>query len=339
MKFSVFITLYLFTCFFVSAQKGNYQIAFYNVENLFDTIDDPQTDDSEFLPNAKAQWTSDRYMVKLENLCKVILAIGNSKGPDVIGLCEVENEKVLTDLVSMLLAQKQHYGLVHYESADPRGIDVALLYKTEKFTLLSSHFIRFELPNAEWKRTRDILHVKGQLPNKEIIHFYVNHFPSRREGTAESRYKRQFVASQLRNSVDSVLKTNASANIVIMGDFNDEPMDSSMNIFLGAKSITDQSAKTNLYNCMTVLKERGQGTYNYKKEWSLLDQLIVSGAMLPVKGKVSYVLGSATIYKQEWMLEQKEKYKGQPLRTYVGSKYLGGYSDHLPVYILLKLGK
>ncbi len=339
MKYSVFITLLLLSGFSVSAQKGNYQIAFYNVENLFDTIDDPKTEDSEFLPASKAQWTGDRYEVKLENLCKVILDIGNGKGPDVLGLCEVENDKVLTDLTAMLATKKQIYRVVHFESADPRGIDVALLYKPEKLTVLSSHFIRFDLPNTEWKRTRDILYVKGELPNKEVVHLYVNHFPSRREGTAESSYKRQFAASQLRKSVDSVLNTNANANIVIMGDFNDEPTDSSMSISLGAKGNTEQAAKSGLYNCMTVLKALGQGSHNYKKEWSMLDQVIVSRVMIAGKSKVSYVSESATIYKEEWMLEQEERYKGQPYRTYAGSKYLGGYSDHLPVYIFLKLGK
>lgn len=321
----------------VQAQTKQLTIAFYNQENLFDTIDDPLTEDSEFLPGSKAQWTNERYVAKLNNMSRVIRSLNN--GADIIGLCEVENKKTVDDLAHYCGTGAKHeaYGVVHFDSPDPRGIDVALMYRKSALTVLYAYPIRFVLPRADYNRTRDILYVKGELPNKSVVHLFVNHFPSRREGTAESSYKRQFVAAELRQRVDSLLQKDKNAQIVIMGDFNDEPGDSSMNVVLKAACTSKDAEKTGLYNVMCPLKGAGLGSHLYRKEWGMLDQIIISSALLTDKNKMHYVAESASIFKEEWMLEQSEKYKGQPFRTYVGSKYLGGFSDHLPVYIKLNL--
>jgi endonuclease/exonuclease/phosphatase family metal-dependent hydrolase len=332
---AAFLTIWSFTPLAAKAQTSSLTIAFYNQENLFDTIDDPATEDSEFLPESKSQWTDERYKLKLNNMSKVIRALN----ADVVGLCEVENRKTTDDLAWYCGtgAKSDAYGVVHFDSPDPRGIDVALIYKKKSMTVLCAYPIRFLLPHTESNRTRDILYVKGELPNKSIMHIFVNHFPSRREGTAESSYKRQYVAEQVRQRVDSLLKKDKRANILIMGDFNDEPGDSSMSVVLKAACTEKEAQKTGLYNTMCPLKGMGLGSHQYRKEWSMLDQLIVSQSLLSESNKVGYEPASATIFKEEWLLEQNEKYKGQPYRTYVGSKYLGGYSDHLPVYLRLKL--
>ena len=322
----------------VQAQTKQLTIAFYNQENLFDTIDDPLTEDSEFLPGSKAQWTNERYVAKLNNMSRVIRSL-NSNGADIVGLCEVENRITVDDLAHYCGtgAKQEAYGVVHFDSPDPRGIDVALMYRKSALTVLYAYPIRFTLPHTDYNHTRDILYVKGELSNKSVVHLFVNHFPSRREGTAESSYKRQFVAAELRQRVDSLLKKDKNAQIVIMGDFNDEPGDSSMSMVLKAACTLKDAEKTGLYNVMCPLKGAGLGSHLYRKEWGMLDQIIISSAMLADKSKMHYVAESAGIFKEEWMLEQSEKYKGQPFRTYVGSKYLGGFSDHLPVYIKLAL--
>lgn len=332
---TAFLTVWIFTSSASSAQTSSLTIAFYNQENLFDTIDDPATDDSEFLPISKSQWTDERYKLKLSNMSKVIQTLG----ADVVGLCEVENRKTTEDLAWYcgVGAKQDAFGVVHFDSPDPRGIDVALIYKKKSMKVLYAYPIRFVLPHTESNRTRDILYVKAELSNKSMVHFFVNHFPSRREGTAESSYKRQFVAAQLRQRVDSLLKKDKQANIIIMGDFNDEPGDSSMSVILKAACTEKEAQQTGLYNTMCPLKGMGLGSHQYRKEWSMLDQLIISAALLSQKNKTSFEPASSAVFKEEWLLEQNEKYKGQPYRTYVGSKYLGGFSDHLPVYLRLLL--
>jgi len=321
--------------------KNTYIIAFYNLENLFDTKDDPEIDDAEFLPEATNQWDEAKYQTKLQNMAKVIKTIGNTNSPDVLGLCEVENRLVLEDLISQNDLKDKNYGIVHYNSPDTRGIDVAMLYKKSSFRPFRESSIRIDFPNDETK-TRDVLLVSGILGKKDTLHIFVAHFPSRRGGQAESEQKRIFVASQVRARVDSLQINSHKANILIMGDLNDEPTDKSISEMLNAKASPTNLKPNELFNAMGMMKAEGKGTHAHyngkakKTEWTMLDQIIFSPPLLSKKNNLKYVASSATIHKPDFLLQNEpEQFKGLPLRTFAGKKYLAGYSDHLPVYIRL----
>lgn len=312
--------------------KGEtHRFAFYNVENLFDTVDDPQTDDSEFLPNGKMAWTEDRYLHKLDNLSSVFSAMDF---PDLIGLSEIENETVLKDLTQTATMKSKNYGYVHYDSPDERGIDVALLYLKSNFKVLHSDYIRIQFPASIGDdKTRDILHVEGLYRGKDTLHIYVNHWPSRRDGAEKSAPKRIYVAQQLRKAVNAVLKTNPKSNVVIMGDFNDETDDKSIVEALEVRPVSVPTLNNYLYNTAAALDKKGEGTLTFKSDWNLFDQIIVSGGLLQ-SGSSIHVSESETIFKKEWMLYHDRKdNQDKPNRTYSGTKYHGGYSDHLPVYV------
>jgi len=330
----------------IFAQKKSnkiHTIAFYNLENLFDTEDDPTIDDSEFLPTAPNQWDEAKYQKKLQNMAKAIASITNA--PDILGLCEVENRRVLEDLVKQNDLKEKDYGIIHYNSPDERGIDVAMLYKKNRFKPFKESSIRINLPDTADK-TRDVLFVSGVLGKKDTLHLFVAHFPSRRGGQQESEPKRVFVASQIRERIDSLQKISPKANIIVMGDLNDEPTNKSIAETLNAKPYTENLKPNELFNAMGMLKAEGKGTHAYynskekKTEWSLLDQIILSPALLNKKNNLQYVAGSATIHKPDFLLQtEPEQYRGQPLRTFAGKRYLAGYSDHLPVYVLVAVRK
>jgi predicted extracellular nuclease len=318
MRFPLFLlTLVLLQLSPLQAQ--HYRIAFWNVENLYDTINDPAINDEEFLPGAKNAWTSARYVTKLNNLADVILDMNAGKGPSILGMAEVENRKVLEDLTTKTKLKKQKYGIVHHNSRDKRGIDVALIYKKKDFRVLTSYTV----PVAGWADTayptRDILLVKGILGKTDTLFVIVNHWPSRRGGEQESGPKRLLAAKTLQRLCDSLKAINAGSRIIALGDFNDEP--------------TDASLKTvvSLQNKMDSIKNSGDGTHYYKKEKSVLDQILVSQTL---NGGTTLKCGTAYIFKQDRLFA--EVYKGDgpsPKRTWAGSRYIGGYSDHLPVYI------
>jgi predicted extracellular nuclease len=325
--------------------KNTFFIGFYNLENLFDTEDDPTIDDSEFLPSAANQWDEAKYQKKLQNMAKAINSMGNTNAPDILGLCEVENKRVLEDLIKQNDLKDKNYGIVHYNSPDERGIDVAMLYKKRYFTPFKESSLRINFPENKDK-TRDVLLVSGILGKKDTLHIFVAHFPSRRGGQKESEPKRMFVASQVRERIDSLQKRNPKANVIVMGDLNDEPFNKSIVEVLKAKPYSNNLKPDELFNAMGVMKAEGKGThayYNSKEkatEWSLLDQIILSPALVDKKNKMQYVLRSATIHKPEFLLQNEpEQFRGQPLRTFAGKKYLAGYSDHLPVYIQVVVKK
>lgn len=333
------VLLIAFSCVFAAgafAQK-KLCIAFYNQENLFDTIDDPHKDDNEFLPDAKKQWNTEKYTNKINHMAKVIASMNDNKAPDVLGMCEVENDVVLKDLTADVQLKGAKYKFAHFESPDARSIDNALLYKPSVFKFISAKAIPVTFPDNPNIKTRDILMVKLETKNKQQIIFLVNHFPSRLGGESESEFKRFHAAQILRDICDSLYKINANQHIVMMGDFNDEPTNRSIDSVLRAKGSEYDLNNGNVYNAMAELKQNGQGSHMYQKHWSMLDQIILSHSLVLGKQKVVYETSSATIYKQPWMLETEEKYKGAPLRTFAGNKYLNGYSDHLPVYIYLDL--
>lgn len=319
--------------------KGNVvTVAFYNMENLFDTEDDPAIDDAEFLPSGANAWTQERYKRKLANMAKVISQLGAEDGPDVLGMCEVENKKVLEDLIATPALKKRGYAIIHSNSPDQRGIDCALIYKAKRFTPLYQQAYTVPFPENKDLATRDILLVKGILDKKHDVSFVVNHWPSRRDGQQESSWKRERAAQTLRTAIDSILGMDPFANVVMMGDFNDEPLDISLHKTLKAGRDSVEACSTLLFNCMAGLKAEGRGTLKFKGGWNLFDQMIVSTGMITKKSLLQYQKGSANIYNPDWMRQVNETgdWKDAPKRTFIGKKYMeDGFSDHFPVYINL----
>jgi predicted extracellular nuclease len=299
------------------------EIAFYNVENLFDTLDGTN-DDAEFLPAGKNAWNAVRYNEKLDHINKVFDQFSN---PLFIGMCEIENAMVVRDVMKHSVKLNK-YGLVHYESADARGVDVALIYDSSTMKLVGSGYIRFTLPGAEARATRDILWGKFKY-KKETIIVMVNHWPSRSGGQEASEPNRLEAAKNARTFIDSLLNDNKKAKIVFMGDLNDYPSNKA-----------PQSVAEKLTPQITALSGDFGGTYNYKGEWDILDHIMVSDGLInPAcmkKKSIKVTPESGKIHAFDYLLEE---YKGQvvPFRTYAGAKYLGGYSDHLPVSIEVSL--
>ena len=313
-KILILATIVLFTNCAIS-QKKSESIAFYNVENLFDVEDGPN-DDSEFLPNGKNQWTKERYEEKLSHIRKVL---GELSYPMIVGFCEIENEAVLKAIIS---GDKQltNYGIVHHESLDARGIDVGFIYNKSKLSVISSGKIRFTLPGDTEPKSRDIVWGKF-VSKKDTLIAMVNHWPSRR--TDDSEPKRIKAAESARKFIDSLLQVNPNAKIVFMGDLNDHPSDKAPKLI--SEKLTPMISKAS--------GEFG-GTHQYKNEWDVLDHIMVSQGFQ--KGKLKVMPNSGKINSFPYLIEE---YKGnkQPFRTYVGTKYLGGYSDHLPVSIQVKI--
>lgn len=316
-----------------SAQPAatQYRIAFYNVENLFDLEDDPNTFDEDFTPAGKNKWTADRYQSKLSNIAKIMDSLDM---PDIIGLCEVENRKVLEALAKTGNMASGGYDIAHFDSPDGRGIDVALLYKRDRMKLVKAAYIRIPFPDDIRKdyTSRDILRVEGRLASGETLHLFVNHWPSRSGGVWDSQPRRLQVARYLKTEVEAILQKDASANIVIMGDFNDEPLDYSVSRVLGALPMTAQVLPGLLYNAMSEADKAKEGTYVYEYKWNMLDQFIVSSGL---RGNQGLRMQSAKIFRPDWIMYQA-KSGPVPNRTYGGTRYYGGYSDHLPIYLDLE---
>ena len=316
------------------------RLAFYNVENLFDTQDDPQTFDEEFTPTGKKQWTEKRYQTKLNNLCRVVEGMAY---PQLIGLCEIENAQTLKDFIEKTTLSEHAYQFVHYDSPDKRGIDVALLYQSSIFKVLDSkaipiHFPQEVIPDMPDYTTRDILYVKGLYRNRDSLHLFVNHWPSRRGGVEASEPKRLFVASELRKQIDGIFTKNTKAKIILMGDFNDETDNKSiLSKLQAARTAGPPDRFDYLYNCSAALDRSGEGTYKYKDNWNMLDQIIVSAALIDPSASLS--ASPASIYQADWMIYEDKKYGRRPSKTYGGPNYYGGSSDHFPVYIDLKASK
>lgn len=307
-------------------------VAFYNVENLFDTIDDPKIMDEDFTPSGKLHWTTDRYSEKLSRIAEVLDMLPGEL-PVFIGLCEIENRDVLQDLIKEPLlsasSKKSHYSIIHGDSPDERGIDAAALYDASVLKEVTFQYYSIALPNPKDPYTRDVLYAKGKL-NDEWLHFFVNHWPSRSGGQAESEPNRLAVAQLVKERVDSILSVDREAQIIIMGDFNDHPTDRSIGEVLGA----GQSSKAQLYNQMYAIHTSGNGSYFYKGEWGALDQMITSVALMDTGGWC-VTEQSAGVLRDEKILFRDKDGVARPNRTYAGDSYKGGYSDHLPVYLKL----
>lgn len=326
----------LFTCF--SQVNSDYKVMFYNVENLFDTYNDSLTNDEEFLPEGDRFWNNYKYYTKLNQVYKVIIAIGEWNPPAIIGLCEIENRKVLNDLVNNTPLVKFDYKIIHKESPDWRGIDVGLLYRKELFKPLIQHFIPINFPDNPSSKTRDILYVQGIANKTDTLHVFVNHWPSRWGGQLESEERRLYVASVLKTKIDSIFKSNSNSNIIITGDFNDYPENKSLKEVLDGKLEFDQISSNKLYNISHQLaKTSNIGSHKYQGEWGVLDQFIISGNLLSTDNKMYTQLTDVHIFTADFLLEPDESYFGyKPYRTFNGYKYNAGFSDHLPTYLILR---
>ncbi len=335
---ALIISALILSHFNVVGQSNRLYIAHYNVENLFDTIDDPKINDEEFLPGGKNKWTSERYALKLDRLSQVVLAMNAGAGPDLLGLCEIENRQVAEDLRKRIHQKGKKYALAHFESPDNRGIDVGLIYDSKKFKLQQAQSLTVTLPGEKPWSTRNVLLVSGQLKNKTKLHVFVNHWPSRSGGQEKSEINRMAAAKVVRQAIDSLLKADPAAHILTMGDFNDGPADIAPRQIMGADSLL--SGNTPLYNPFLLLNsDTTQGSYNYRGAWQFIDHISISTHSFRENSKINYIAGSAKAEKFEFLLEKEGRYAGNPWRTYAGSNYLGGYSDHLPVSIQLELRK
>ncbi|MCL2435840.1 MAG: endonuclease/exonuclease/phosphatase family protein [Lentimicrobiaceae bacterium] len=332
---SIFIISLLFLCLSLQAQKTAV-IGFYNVENLYDTVKDSIADDSEFLPTGAYQWTDERYNHKLKNLSIVISEMGKEHGGVVIlGVCEVENERVLNDLVAQDVLEPFKYKVIHHDSPDYRGVDVAFIFQSERFEMLSYQPFELKIPENPRFRTRDQLLLVGVLDQIDTLHLIANHWPSKRGGEARSNPLRMAAAQLTRSIVDSILSVKPSAKIIVMGDFNDNPTAKSITVGLGTKGKIKEVTPLDLFNPMWKMFKDGIGSYAYRDTWELIDQIMISYALLHPKPN-TFKFISAHVFSPNFLLTKAGSYRGYPFRSYGGGNYQGGYSDHLPVYIILK---
>jgi predicted extracellular nuclease len=320
-----------------SAGKPLLQVMFWNTENLFDTFNDSTVNDEEFLPGALRAWNFKKYETKRNHIYQVITAIGGWDPPDVIGLAEVENRFVLNDLVTNTPLAKYNYRIVHKNSPDPRGIDVALLCREDRFRVIDKRYFPVYNAGGKIERTREILYVAG-ITGHDTLHIFVNHWPSRAGRKNDSELKRCRVALTLKSKTDSLLRRNPKAFILITGDFNDEPTDESLIRCLGAKTDTAGAQSNGLYNLSALLSLNGKirGTHKYEGKWAILDQVIVSGSLLQKGKHICTDASKLSVFTPDFLLEKDDRWMGyKPFRTYNGMQYQGGYSDHLPVIIKL----
>ena len=322
---------------FAQKEKNTAVLGFYNLENLFDTEDDPLTRDADFLPEGSYRWTPERYMRKLDNMSKVISLIGREYGGVAcIGLCELENRKVLEDLIATDNLRPFNMDIVHYDSPDRRGVDVGFIYRKDRVQVLSSKSFRLYTADTSF-RTRDQLLVSFILDGTDTMHMIVNHWPSKLGGK-KSLGSRAAAAKLTRSIADSLMNADPNAKIVIVGDFNDDPDSKSIITNLKIKKkIEDTTQPGDLFNPMYKLYKQGYGSYAYRDSWGLIDQTIVSYGLVNARpGTYKYV--AAKIFHDPLILQKTQtgSYEDYPYRTYAGGTYQGGYSDHFPVYIIVK---
>jgi hypothetical protein len=311
-------------------------IGFYNLENLFDTIDSPDTDDAEFLPKGANRWDAARYNEKINNMAYAISQIGHESmpvPPMILGVSEIENKEVLVDLINNKNLKPYNYDIVHYESPDLRGVDVGLIYQTGYFKVTNSQSHRLNYSTDTSFLTRDQLVVSGLLLG-EPIHVIVCHWPSRRGGEARSRPFRIAAAQLTRHIIDSIENIDQNAKIVMLGDLNDDPTNESMMEYVRAKGEKEEVTGADMYNPYFNMYKKGTGSLAYRDAWDNFDQIVVSPGLLG-SDKTKFVFHSAKIYNANFLTQTKGQYRGYPFRTFSFGVYQGGYSDHYPVYILL----
>ncbi|WP_190810127.1 endonuclease/exonuclease/phosphatase family protein [Flagellimonas sp. S3867] len=340
MKFFTYV--FVLTSVFHSAQsQKTYRVrsvVFYNVENLFDTKNDSLIFDDDRTPEGRYKWTELRYNNKIEHVSEVLSKITENvteTSPDIIGLCEVENKTVIEDLIQHDNLIKKNYGIIHFDSPDERGIDVALLFKKSAFlpSSFKSHRLLLFDDLGERNYTRDQLVVGGMLDDDEF-YFIVNHWPSRRGGASKSKPNRIRAALLNKRIIDSIQRLNPDAKIISMGDLNDDPRDDSLKKILKTQGKIKRLDSISLFNPMEKLYKKGIGSLAYRDKWNLFDQFFMT-TNLAQKNSERFRFWKAGVYSPPYLKVQNGKYKGYPLRTYVGGTYTGGYSDHFPVYLFL----
>lgn len=327
MKKTLFVIIVYVFCNSCSvAQKTDqYTIVSYNVENLFDTSKTSGKDDIDYTPDGKKKWNTEKYFSKLKNIAKVISSIDSCGCPAIVGLEEVENKKVMEDLISMETLSICKYSIIHFESGDPRGIDNALLYRNDFLTIIIQKSFPVRFGDEQAKAMRDMLYVKG-VSGKDTLHFFVIHWKSRSDGVSETEPKRLNDAICLKNKTDSLLKDNENAKIIIMGDFNDNPTDKSIIDVLDAFS-APPATPTYLYNPFYTLYKKGIGSYIYKGEWFLYDQIIISGGLNDATSDLKFNTSDTNIFNPDWLYYTDNTENKKPSMF---------YSDHFPVYIVIE---
>lgn len=312
-------------------------IGFYNLENLFDTADDPTINDDDFTPSGSYVWDDEKYANKLNNMATVIADLGTSISPDgtaILGVCEVENRKVLEDLVADEQIKNRKYQIIHYDSPDRRGIDVGLLYQEKYFKPINSKSHRLVFKDNPDYFTRDQLVVTGNLDG-DTVSIIVAHWPSRSGGQTASEPRRIEAAMLGRHIIDSLLAQDAQAKIILMGDLNDDPINKSVKDYIRAKGKMSKVGEGDMYNPMYAKFKSGDCTLAYQDAWNLFDQLIISQGLMGEDAS-SYIFHQSYVYSKDYLKQKDGRYKGYPLRTHAGGNYLNGYSDHFPVFIVLK---
>lgn len=311
-------------------------IGFYNLENLFDTLDSPNTFDSEFTPQGAKLYNTAIYTDKLQRLSTVISQLGKDISPDgvaILGVAEVENRKVLEDLISQPELLPLDYQIVHFESPDFRGIDVGLLYQSKYFTVLDSRPIEMPIFNDKGEKspTREILFISG-IMDDDTIHILVNHWPSRRGGEAGTEPLRMRGAAICAAIKDSLRAINPNTRVIVMGDFNDDPSNKSLTKVLRAKAKQNQVGAGDMYNPFYEFYSKGMGSNAYRDAWSLFDQVILSPEWISTSTD-GYRFYKARVFNERFLTQKTGQFKGYPLRTFSGDTYIYGYSDHFPVYV------
>ncbi len=339
-KLSVLLLIFISVSLCAGAQKQSYKTivaAFYNLENFYDTVNNPNVNDDEFLPTGPKNYNTQVYFDKVSHLATVLSQIGTDitpDGPAIIGCAEIENDTVLNDLVHQPLLAKRNYKFVHYDSRDVRGVDVALLYNPKYFTVLASRklFVRLPAGSKSSYFTRDVLWVKGILDG-DTVHVFVNHWPSRVGGEERSMPGRFAAAEVDKKMIDSINAADPAAKIIVMGDLNDDPISPSVTQVLKAKGDVQDVHKGDLYNPWVALYKKGIGTLAYQDAWGLFDQIMINYNWLP-KDQPGYFFYQQHIFNKDFMVENLGRYKGYPMRTWDGNTYRGGYSDHFPTYLI-----
>ncbi len=337
-RFYAIIVFFILLSSTISAQNNKYNISaigFYNLENLFDTIDAPDIRDTEFTPQGSKLWNTEKYNEKLHNMAKVISLMATDKAKDgvaILGVSEIENRTVLEDLVNQPELKKRRYGIIHFDSNDRRGIDLAILYQPKYFIPTNAKPVPVNIYSGTKKIfTRDILFVSG-LFSGEKIHILVNHWPSRRGGESKTAPWRAAAALECKKIADSLMAIDPMAKVLIMGDLNDDPTSPSVKKVLGAVGKKKKVKEGQIFNPMTQFYRRGIGTTAYRDAWSLFDQIMLSYGWLQ-KNQKGWRFYKAKIFNKNFLVQKKGHFKGYPLRTFAGSEFLHGYSDHFPVFV------
>ena len=329
------VMMVLVCCAMAQSAHNKAVIGFYNVENLFDTIDDPNKNDEQFLPEGDYRWGSQRYEDKLKCLSKVISEIAKLDGGLVVlGVSEIENEQVLLDLVATELLKPYHLSVCHHESPDRRGVDVAFLYDASRFKILSTRAYPTIVPNNPDFITRDQWLMTGVLDGTDTLDIVVNHWPSKSGGEQRSLPGRLAAGQLGRHIADSVLQSRPNAKFIYMGDLNDNPTSKCILKEMDTKTKPEKLTQYDLYNPMWKLFRDGLGSYAYRDSWEMLDNIIISGGLVNA-APGTYKFRSANIFRRDFMFTKTGSYMDYPYRTFAGGNYQGGYSDHLPVYIVL----